>query len=246
MPMGTTNAGRASSAQRSNRQREESRSDVLPTLIRHLPADRRRLGLREVQLAGRLGLTLQEYRALEAGELTHQLRPERADLRAVRVATMTGPGCSSRSRPAPLLQAPLARLSGSGSNGRAPWPWSPPHLDEGATPRTPECCSPPRLHRQLHRPRIVLAPPPRRRARRLPPSTGLLRGTRGRGCRGEGDDVHGEFDDLVAKDSTGKGGLKHDTIRATLIDKLKGRVDSESRYDGSRWWAVGVVPAWGP
>jgi transcriptional regulator with XRE-family HTH domain len=38
-------------------------------LIRHLPADRKRLGLREVQMAGRLGLTLREYRALELGEL---------------------------------------------------------------------------------------------------------------------------------------------------------------------------------
>jgi Helix-turn-helix domain len=42
---------------------------MLPALIAHLPADRERLGLREVQMAGRLGLTLREYRALEAGEL---------------------------------------------------------------------------------------------------------------------------------------------------------------------------------
>jgi len=42
---------------------------MLPPLISHLPADRERLGLREVQMAGRLGLTLQEFRALEAGEL---------------------------------------------------------------------------------------------------------------------------------------------------------------------------------
>ena len=34
-------------------------------LIRSLPADRKQLGLREVQMAGRLGLTLREYRALE-------------------------------------------------------------------------------------------------------------------------------------------------------------------------------------
>ena len=33
------------------------------------PRDRERMGLREVQMAGRLGLTLAEYRALEAGEL---------------------------------------------------------------------------------------------------------------------------------------------------------------------------------
>ncbi|HET9311502.1 MAG TPA: hypothetical protein VFP41_09830 [Actinomycetota bacterium] len=32
-----------------------------------------------------------------------------------------------------------------------------------------------------------------------------------------------EIGDLVANDSTGKGGLKHDTIRSTLNDKLKGR-----------------------
>ena len=38
-------------------------------LIRHLPTDRKRLGLREVQMAGHLGLTLREYRALELGEL---------------------------------------------------------------------------------------------------------------------------------------------------------------------------------
>jgi transcriptional regulator with XRE-family HTH domain len=42
---------------------------VLPILIRHLPADRKRLGLREVQMAGRLGLTMREYQALEPGEL---------------------------------------------------------------------------------------------------------------------------------------------------------------------------------
>jgi len=41
----------------------------LPTLIQHLPADRERLGLRPVQMAGMLGLTLAEYRALEVGEL---------------------------------------------------------------------------------------------------------------------------------------------------------------------------------
>lgn len=47
-----------------------------------------------------------------------------------------------------------------------------------------------------------------------------------------------EIGDLVANDSTGKGGLKHETIRTTLNDKLKGRVDSESRPEGSLWWAV--------
>lgn len=42
---------------------------MLPILVQHLPRDRERMGLREVQMAGRLGLTLAEYRALEAGEL---------------------------------------------------------------------------------------------------------------------------------------------------------------------------------
>jgi hypothetical protein len=42
---------------------------VLPILIRQLPADRTRLGLREIEMAGRLHLTLRQYRALEAGEL---------------------------------------------------------------------------------------------------------------------------------------------------------------------------------
>ena len=42
---------------------------MLPILIQHLPRDRERMGLRPVQMAGRLGLTLTEYRALEAGEL---------------------------------------------------------------------------------------------------------------------------------------------------------------------------------
>ena len=42
---------------------------MLPPLVAHLPDDRRRLGLRLVQMAGLLGLTLTEYRALEAGEL---------------------------------------------------------------------------------------------------------------------------------------------------------------------------------
>jgi predicted transcriptional regulator len=42
---------------------------MLPILVQHLPRDRERMGLREVQMAGRLGLTLREYRALEAGEM---------------------------------------------------------------------------------------------------------------------------------------------------------------------------------
>ncbi len=42
---------------------------MLPIMVQHLPRDRDRLGLRPVQMAGRLGLTLTEYQALEAGEL---------------------------------------------------------------------------------------------------------------------------------------------------------------------------------
>jgi len=42
---------------------------MLPILVQHLPRDRERMGLRPVQMAGRLGLTLTEYQALEAGEL---------------------------------------------------------------------------------------------------------------------------------------------------------------------------------
>jgi hypothetical protein len=40
---------------------------MLPILVQHLPRDRERMGLREVQMAGRLGLTLADYRALVAG-----------------------------------------------------------------------------------------------------------------------------------------------------------------------------------
>jgi hypothetical protein len=42
---------------------------MLPIIVQYLPRDRERMGLREVEMAGRLGLTLAEYRALEAGEL---------------------------------------------------------------------------------------------------------------------------------------------------------------------------------
>ena len=42
---------------------------MLPILVQQLPRDRERMELRPVQMAGRLGLTLTEYRALEAGEL---------------------------------------------------------------------------------------------------------------------------------------------------------------------------------
>jgi hypothetical protein len=42
---------------------------VLPALITQLPDDRRRVGLRLCRMAWLLGLTVREYRALEAGEL---------------------------------------------------------------------------------------------------------------------------------------------------------------------------------
>ena len=42
---------------------------MLPIIVQHLPRDRGRMGLREVEMAGRLHLTLREYRSLEAGEL---------------------------------------------------------------------------------------------------------------------------------------------------------------------------------
>ena len=42
---------------------------MLPIILQHLPRDRERMGFRPVQMAGRLELTLAEYRALEAGEL---------------------------------------------------------------------------------------------------------------------------------------------------------------------------------
>ena len=42
---------------------------MLPILIQHLPRDRERMGLRPVQMAGRLRLTFSEYQALEAGDL---------------------------------------------------------------------------------------------------------------------------------------------------------------------------------
>jgi hypothetical protein len=55
---------------------------MLPALVQHLPRDRERMGLREVEMAGRLHLTLREYRSLEAGELhiTNDLYERIADL----------------------------------------------------------------------------------------------------------------------------------------------------------------------
>ena len=42
---------------------------MLPIIVQHLQSDRERLGLRPLQMAGRLQLTLAEYGALEADEL---------------------------------------------------------------------------------------------------------------------------------------------------------------------------------
>jgi hypothetical protein len=42
---------------------------MLPIIVQHLPRDRERMGLRPVQMAGRLELTAAGYRALEAGDL---------------------------------------------------------------------------------------------------------------------------------------------------------------------------------
>lgn len=42
---------------------------MLPIILQHLPRDRERMGLRQVQMAGHLHLTFRQYQALEAGEL---------------------------------------------------------------------------------------------------------------------------------------------------------------------------------
>jgi len=42
---------------------------MLPIIVQHLPMDRAQMGLREVEMAGRLHLTVRQYRSLEAGEL---------------------------------------------------------------------------------------------------------------------------------------------------------------------------------
>jgi len=47
-----------------------------------------------------------------------------------------------------------------------------------------------------------------------------------------------EIGDLVAHDDTGKGGLKHDTIRKNLNRDLEGRVDSIGDHPDVRWWAI--------
>jgi predicted transcriptional regulator len=40
---------------------------MLPPLIEHLPDDRRRLGITQVQMARTLGLSLADYKKLESG-----------------------------------------------------------------------------------------------------------------------------------------------------------------------------------
>jgi hypothetical protein len=45
-----------------------------------------------------------------------------------------------------------------------------------------------------------------------------------------------EIGDRVAHDATGKGGLKHDTIRRVLNRDLDGRVDSHGERMDTRWW----------
>lgn len=45
-----------------------------------------------------------------------------------------------------------------------------------------------------------------------------------------------EVGDLVANDATGKGGLKHDTIRRALNRDLEGQVDKIGEQKDTRWW----------
>lgn len=45
-----------------------------------------------------------------------------------------------------------------------------------------------------------------------------------------------EIGDRVAHDATGKGGLKHDTIRRVLNRDLGGQVDSHGDLRDTRWW----------
>jgi hypothetical protein len=45
-----------------------------------------------------------------------------------------------------------------------------------------------------------------------------------------------EIGDLVAHDATGKGGLKHDTIRQALNRDLDGEVDRIGDHRDKRWW----------
>ena len=45
-----------------------------------------------------------------------------------------------------------------------------------------------------------------------------------------------EIGDRVAHDPTGKGGLKHDTIRRVLNRELADQVDSSGDRMDTRWW----------
>ena len=47
-----------------------------------------------------------------------------------------------------------------------------------------------------------------------------------------------ELGDAVAHHDTGRGGLKHDTIRRALNRDLEGRVDSLSAGRDTFWWAT--------
>jgi hypothetical protein len=45
-----------------------------------------------------------------------------------------------------------------------------------------------------------------------------------------------EIGDLVAHDATGRGGLKHDTIRKALNRDLDGKVNNIGEHMDVRWW----------
>jgi hypothetical protein len=45
-----------------------------------------------------------------------------------------------------------------------------------------------------------------------------------------------EIGDFVARDATGRGGLKHGTIRVALNRDLEGRVDRDEALGDVRWW----------
>jgi len=57
------------------------RSDVLPALIQHLPTDRKRLGRRPGQMAGRPGERWPSTQLPRSGGAVHHERPVRAELR---------------------------------------------------------------------------------------------------------------------------------------------------------------------
>lgn len=60
---------------------------MLPPLIAHLPADRERMGLRPVQMAGRLGLT-HRVPGARSRRAEHLIRPVPADYGALWVASV--------------------------------------------------------------------------------------------------------------------------------------------------------------